>query len=205
MIPYLVMHPGGVCKFPGGFYTETVEYEDINYSMASTKDQAAILGGWSSFLDYFDSALPFQLSPINRRSHSGGRYKVNIPQADDNLNSVWGEFTGMLRNQTAKSNSGIGRSKYITFGIPAEGVAEARPRLERAEADVIGNFERLGIPYEPMDGRTRLALLYSQMRPESRGSFRFSWKDIPQTGLDTKDFTASGSFGFRRSRSSRIG
>lgn len=192
-------------KLPGGLYTKTVEYEDINYSVASTEDQTAIFSGWSSFLNYFDSSLPFQLSFINRRSHSRGRYKVNIPQADDDFNSVREEFTGMLKNQIARSNNGIERSKYITFGIPAEGIAEARPRLERVEADVMGNFKRLGVPSEPMDGRARLALLHSQMHPGSREPFRFSWKDIPQTGLGTKDFIAPDSFDFRQSRSFRVG
>ena len=79
-IPYLVMHPDGVCQLPGGLYTKTVEYEDINYSVASTEDQTAIFGGWSSFLNYFDSSLPFQLSFINRRSRSRSKYKVNIPR-----------------------------------------------------------------------------------------------------------------------------
>ena len=71
----------------------------------------------------------------------------------------------MLKNQIARSNNGIERSKYITFGIPAGGIVEARPRLERVEADVMGNFKRLGVPCEPMDGRARLALLHSQMQP----------------------------------------
>ena len=204
-IPYLSMHPDGVCKLPGGLYTKTVEYEDINYSVASTEDQTAIFSGWSSFLNYFDSSLPFQLSFINRRSHSRSRYQVNIPKADDNYNSVRDEFTGMLKNQIAKSNNGIERSKYITFGIPAEGIAEARPRLERVEADVMGNFKRLGVPSEPMDGRARLALLHSQMHPGSREAFRFSWKDIPQTGLGTKDFIAPDSLDFRQARTFRIG
>ena len=115
-IPYTVMHPDGVCRLPG----------------------------WSSFLNYFDSSLPFQLSFINRRSHSRSRYRVNIPQGDDDFNSIREEYTGMLKNQIAKSNNGIERSKYITFGIPAEGIAEARPRLDRVEADVMGNFKRLG-------------------------------------------------------------
>ncbi|MFQ9702252.1 MAG: hypothetical protein ACLR0U_07835 [Enterocloster clostridioformis] len=56
-----------------------------------------------------------------------------------------------------------------------------------------------------MDGRARLALLYSQMHPGNREPFRFSWKDIPQTGLGTKDFIAPDSFDFRQSRSFRIG
>ena len=152
-IPYLVMHPDGVCQLPGGLYTKTVEYEDINYSVASTEDQTAIFGGWSSFLNYFDTSLPFQLSFINRRSRSRSKYKVNIPPAQDDFNSVRAEFTGMLKNQIAKSNNGIERSKYITFGLPADGIGEARPRLERVEADVTGNLKRLGVPSESLDGR----------------------------------------------------
>ncbi len=108
----------------------------------------------------------------------------------------------MLKNQIAKSNNGIERSKYITFGLPAEGVAEARPRLERVEADVMGNLKRLGVPSEPLDGRERLALLHGQMHPGSREPFRFSWKDIPKTGMGTKDYIAPDSFDFRQSRRS---
>ena len=204
-IPYLVMHPDGVCQLPGGLYTKTVEYEDINYSVASTEDQTAIFSGWSSFLNYFDSSLPFQLSFINRRSRSRSKYKVNIPPAQDDFDSIRAEFTSMLKNQIAKSNNGIERSKYITFGLPAEGIAEARPRLERVEADVTGNLKRLGVPSAPMDGQERLALLHSQMHPGSRVPFRFSWQDIPRTGMGTKDFIAPDSFDFRQSRTFRVG
>ncbi|WP_416337706.1 VirB4-like conjugal transfer ATPase, CD1110 family [Faecalicoccus pleomorphus] len=204
-IPYLVMHPDGVCQLPGGLYTKTVEYEDINYSVASTEDQTAIFGGWSAFLNYFDSSLPFQLSFINRRSRSRSKYKVNIPPAQDDYDSIRAEFTGMLKSQIAKSNNGIERSKYITFGLPAEGIAEARPRLERVEADVTGNLKRLGVPSAPMDGQERLALLHSQMHPGSREPFRFSWQDIPRTGMGTKDFIAPDSFDFRQSRTFRVG
>ena len=204
-IPYIAMHPDGVCQIPGGLYTKTVEYEDINYAVASTEDQTAIFGGWSSFLNYFDSSLPFQLSFINRRSRDRSRYKVNIPPAQDEFNSVREEFTGMLKNQIAKSNNGIERTKYITFGLPAEGVAEARPRLERVEADVMGNLHRLGVQSQPLDGRGRLALLHSQMHPGNREPFRFSWKDIPKHGLGTKDYIAPDSFDFRDSRTFRVG
>ena len=119
-IPYVRMLPDGICQLPGGVYTKTLEYEDINYSVASAEDQTAIFGGWSSWLNYFDSSLPFQLSFVNRRSRSGSRYKVNIPKADDRFNSVRTEYTGMLKNQIAKSNNGIERAKYVTFCIPAE-------------------------------------------------------------------------------------
>ena len=204
-VPYVRMLPDGICQLPNGLFTKTVEYEDINYSVASAEDQTAIFGGWSSFLNYFDSSLPFQLSFINRRSRSGGRYKVNIQPAEDEYNSVRAEFTGMLKNQIAKSNNGIERSKYITFGIPAENVAAARPRLERVEADVMGNFKRLGVQSQPLDGRERLALLHGQLHPSSREPFRFKWADIAHTGLGTKDFIVPDSFDFRQSRLFRVG
>ena len=204
-IPYIAMHPDGVCQLPGGLYTKTLEYEDINYAVASTEDQTAIFGGWSSFLNYFDSSLPFQLSFINRRSRDRSRYKVNIPEANDAFNSVRDDYTKMLKTQIAKSNNGIERSKYITVCLPADSVADARPRLERVEADVTGNLHRLGVQSEPLDGRGRLALLHGQMHPGSRETFRFSWKDIPQTGMGTKDYIAPDSFDFRDSRTFRIG
>ena len=27
-IPYIAMHPDGICQLPGGLYTKTLEYED---------------------------------------------------------------------------------------------------------------------------------------------------------------------------------
>ena len=204
-IPYIAMHPDGVCQLPGGIYTKTVEYEDINYSVASTEDQSAIFSGWSSCLNYFDSSLPFQLSFVNRRSRSSSRYKVNIPPQEDDYNSIREEYVEMLKGQIAKSNNGIERSKYITFGLPAGSAAEARPRLGRVESDVMGNLKRLGVQSQPLDGRERLALLHGQLHPGSREPFHFAWKDIPKTGMGTKDYIAPDSFDFRDSRTFRVG
>ena len=204
-IPYIAMHPDGICQLPGGLYTKTLEYEDINYAVASTEDQTAIISGWSACLNYFDSSLPFQLSFVNRRSRSANRYKVNIPAQEDDFNSIRGEYVEMLKGQIAKSNNGIERYKYITFGLPAEGVAEARPRLGRVEADVMGNLKRLGVQFRPLDGRDRLAVLHGQMHPGGREPFRFAWKDIPKTGMGTKDYIAPDSFDFRQSRTFRVG
>ena len=204
-IPYVSIHPDGVCQLPGSIYTKTMEYDDINYSVASTEDQTAIFSGWSSFLNYFDSSLPFQLSFVNRRSRSGSKYRVNIPERHDAFDSIRNEFTAMLKNQIARSNNGIERAKYITFGIPAESITTARPRLERVEADIISNFKRLSVPCETLSGRQRLSVLHSQMHPGKAESFRFAWKDIVETGMGTKDFIAPDSFDFRQSRTFRMG
>lgn len=111
----------------------------------------------------------------------------------------------MLKNQIARSNNGIMRSKYITFGINADGIKAARPRLERIEADIMGNFKRLGVKSAALNGRERLEVIHSQLHPGGREPFRFSWDMIPKTGMGTKDFIAPTSFDFRQSRAFRIG
>jgi hypothetical protein len=40
------MREDGVCRVRDGFYTKTVEYDDINYSVASSDDQSAIFDGY---------------------------------------------------------------------------------------------------------------------------------------------------------------
>lgn len=140
------MHPDGICQLPGGLYTKTLEYEDINYAVASTEDQSAIISGWSACLNYFDSSLPFQLSFVNRRSSSANRYKVNIPAQEDDFNSIRGEYVEMLKGQIAKSNNGIERYKYITFGLPAEGVAEGASPAGARGGRCHGQSETAGSP-----------------------------------------------------------
>lgn len=203
-IPYKEMLKDGICKVREGYYTKTLSYEDINYAVASSDDQSTIFDGYCGFLNYFDSALPFQLSFINHRSRPENRYSVNISPQDDDFNSIRGEFTAMLENQIAKSNNGIFRSKYITFGIQADGIAAARPRLERIEADIVGNFKKLGVQSATLSGRERLEVLHSQLHPGGREPFRFSWDMIPKTGMGTKDFIAPTSFDFRQSRAFRV-
>ena len=204
-IPYVEMLKDGVCKVRDGYYTKTIAYEDINYSVASTEDQAAIFDGWCGFLNYFDAALPFQLSFVNHRSRGGSRYKVNIPMAHDAFDSIRGEYTEMLKRQVARSNNGIERFKYITFGVPTADLAAARPRLERVEADILSNFKRLGVHAHALNGRERLEALHGQLHPGGREPFHFSWEDIPRTGMGTKDFIAPDSFDFTQSRTFRVG
>ena len=204
-IPYREMLQDGVCRIRDSFYTKTIEYDDINYSVASNDDQSAIFDGYCGFLNYFDSTLPFQMSFINHRSLTGKQYKVNIPMQNDNYNSVRIEFVDMLRGQIAKSNNGITRSKYITFGLPAGSLTEARPRLERVENDIMANFKKLGVISRSLSGLERLEILHGQLHPGGYERFFFSWADIPKTGMSTKDFIAPTSFDFKQSRIFRTG
>ena len=96
ILPYREMYRDGVCRVADHYYTKTIEYEDINYQLAQTEDQAAIFDGWSACLNYFDSTLPFQLSFINHRSRPENRYNVNISMQEDEYNGIRQEYIEML-------------------------------------------------------------------------------------------------------------
>jgi len=118
----------------------------------------------------------------------------------DEYDSIRMEYTNMLKSQIAKSNNGIARTKYVTFGIQAKSLTEARPRVERIESDIIGNFKKLGVAARPLDGYERLEVLHGQLNPGWRGRFSFSWAEIAKTGMTTKDFISPTSFNFNQSR-----
>lgn len=164
-LPYREMYRDGVCRVADRYYTKTIEYEDINYQLAQSEDQAAIFDGWSACLNYFDSSLPFQLSFLNHRSRPGSRYSVNIPMQDDDYNSVRCEYVEMLENQIAKSNNGIVRTKLLTFGVNVDDLPTARARLERVEADICGNFKKLGVKCRSLSGLERLSFFTGSSTP----------------------------------------
>ena len=204
-IPYQQMYRDGICRVDDRLYTKCIEFEDITYQLAHPDDQAAVFDGYCALLNSFDSTLPLQLSFINRRSRPDNRCQGNIPLHSDAFDDLRQEYVDMLTKQLARSNNGMVRTRLVTFGVQAESARAARPRLERMEAEVTGNLRRLGVRSHPLSGRERLELLHGQLHPGEREPFRFSWEDIPQSGLSTKDYIAPTGFDFRQSRSFRIG
>jgi type IV secretory pathway VirB4 component len=93
----------------------------------------------------------------------------------------------------------------VTFGIEAENVRVAKPKLERIETDIINNLKAMGVSAHPLSGFERLKLLHSTMNEESQEPFIFNYDMVARTGLSTKDFIAPTSFDFRDSRYFRMG
>lgn len=205
-IPFQRMYPDGICRVTDTLYTKTLRFHDINYQLAQNEDKTAIFESWCDFLNYFDSSVRFQLSFLNMTANAED-YESSVfikPQADD-FDSIRTEYTEMLHNQLAKGNNGLVKTKYLTFGIEAENIKIAKPRLERIENDLWNSFKRLGVMVESVDGKERLRLLHNMLRMDGNEPFRFDWKWLVPSGLSTKDFIAPPSFEFREGRTFRMG
>ena len=205
-IPYERMWPDGICRVADGHYTKTIQFQDINYQLSQNEDKAAIFEGWCDFLNYFDSSIQFQLSFLNlAASEETFARAINIPLQGDDFDSIRVEYMTMLQDQLAKGNNGLIKTKYLTFGVDADSLKTAKPRLERIETDLLNNFKRVGVAAETLDGKARLAQLHGIFHMDEQVPFRFEWEWLAPSGLSTKDFIAPSGFEFRTGKQFRMG
>ena len=204
-IPYKEIRPDGICRVTDRFYTKTVQFLDINYQLARNEDKNIIFENYCDFLNYFDTSISVQLSFLNQTMDISEYEKaIDIKSRDDEFNDIREEYTEMLKGQLARGNNGIVRKKYITFGIEADNIQNAKQRLERIEADILNNFKVLGVRAFPLSGIERLELLHNCFNGDG-SKLNFSWNLIAKTGLTTKDFIAPTSFDFSDGRTFRMG
>ena len=205
-IPYERMWPDGICRISDSHYTKTIQFQDINYQLSQNEDKTAIFEGWCDFLNYFDSSIHFQLSFLNlAASEETFANSISIPPQRDAFDSIREEYTTMLQNQLARGNNGLIKTKYLTFGIDADSIKAAKPRLERIETDILNNFKRLGVAARTLDGKERLFQLHAVFHMDEQLPFQFEWDWLAPSGLSTKDFIAPSSFEFRTGKQFRMG
>lgn len=159
-----------------------------------------------AIFNYFDSTIHFQLSFVNHHSNMKEFESIiQIKPQNDDFDDVRMEYAQMLKNQLAKGNNGLVRTKYITFGIEADNIREAKPKLERIEADILNNFKVLGVSAYPLNGEERLQVLYETFNPDDKTPFQFSYDSVLRTGMGTKDFIAPTSFVFKNGKDFQMG
>ena len=166
-ITFKKMFQDGICQVTSTFYTKMVEFFDINYDLLEIEDQGEILEEYSKLINYFDPSIKFELFLFNRQVNE----QTLIEQFD--------------------------KSKYLIFGIECKGFKEARAKLASIEADVIKNFLNLGTHARSLDGKERLRILHEYFNQDTMEPFRFSFKELSESGKSVKDYIAPPGFDFR--------
>ena len=205
-IPMQRMFEDGTCRVKANYYTRTIQYQDINYQLAQQEDKTAIFEEWCSFLNFFDSSIKFELSFVNMATDSTEFEKsIRIPFQKDGFDDVRAEYSQMLRQQLAKGNNGLTKTKFITFGVEGESMAQVKPRLDHIQNDLLNNFHRLGVQAKPLNGIQRLKLMHDMFNMDDASKFHFDWKDLVKSGLSVKDAIAPTAFAFKNSRTFQMG
>ena len=205
-IPFDRMFQDGICRIGQDYYTKTIQFQDINYQLALQEDKTEIFEEWCSFLNFFDSSVHFELSFMNMATDvEDFRGSIAIPHRRDGFNSVRDEYSSMLFHQMEAGNNGLTKTKYLTFGIHADSMKAAKPRIIHIETDLLNNFKRLGVQAKVLNGKERLALMHQQFHMGDREKFNFDWKYLVGSGLSVKDFIAPSSFHFMNGKKFRMG
>lgn len=205
-IPFDRMFPDGICRVGLDYYTKTIQYEDINYQLAQQEDKTEIFEEWCSFLNFFDSSVRFQLSFSNMATDVTDFEKsIAISHKNDGFDDVRDEYSEVLLHQMEAGNNGLTKTKYLTFGIHAESMKNAKPRLIHIETDILNNFKRLGVQARTLNGSERLEVMHRQFHMGDDAKFNFDWKYLISSGLSVKDFIAPSSFAFPTGRYFQIG
>ena len=205
-IPFDRMFPDGVCRVGQDYYTKTIQFQDINYQLAQQEDKTEIFEEWCGFLNFFDSSVHFELSFMNFATEvSDFEKKIAIPHKNDGFNEVRDEYSAVLLKQMEAGNNGLTKTKYLTFGIHADSMRSAKPRLVHIEVDILNNFKRLGVVAKTLNGYERLELMHRQLHMGDISRFHFDWKYLVKSGLSVKDFIAPSSFEFPSGRYFKMG
>ena len=200
-IPFDRMFKDGICRVADNFYTKTVKFSDINYQISSNEDKNTIFDSWCDFLNYFDSSVKFQLLFVNSNGTTDSFAQgIRIPSRNDGFADIAAEYQSFLREQLSKGNNGLVKTKYLTFGIESNSIKNAKPRLERIEADILQNFKKLGVVAEPVNGYERLRLMHRIFHMGEKTPFRFDWNKLTESGLSVKDYIAPSSFEFKNGK-----
>ena len=205
-IVYKEIYKDGICRVTDTLYNKTLRFGDINYQLAQNEDKTAAFESWCDFYNYFDSSIFLQISCVSHYANAAEREKqIDIPLQGDEFDAIRDEYVTVLKTQLSKGNNGLVRDKYITFGIEADSIRTAKPRLERIETDIINKLKVMGVTADPLSGFERLKLLFQMMNENTEDPFVFNYDMVTRTGLSTKDFIAPTSFDFRDPRYFRMG
>lgn len=205
-IPFQRMFPDGICRVRDNYYTKTIQFQDINYQLAQQEDKTAIFEEWCSFLNFFDSSIHFELSFMNMSTDADSFEKsIRIPYRKDEFNPIRTEYSQMLKTQLAQGNNGLTKAKYLTFGIEADSMKQAKPRIDHVQTDLLNNFRRLGVTAKVLNGKERLQLMHNMFHMGDNDKFMFEWNWLTSSGLSVKDFIAPSSFVFPGGRTFQMG
>ncbi len=199
-IPFLCMYQDGVCQVSENFFSLTVQFFDANYSIAEFDEQNNIFSKYCDVINLFDNTIRFQLTFENQNRSKAKLVKtVQIPEQDDDFNSIRKEYSEMLTDKLLKGSNGQSARKFLTFGIESTSYKAARAKLISIKNDVIKGFKAFGVEAEMLDGKQRLEALYYALNPYRNSPFLFDWGEMLRAGMDTKDFICPPSLKFNKS------
>lgn len=107
LIPYKTMLPDGTCHIGGKKYSQTVEFYDTNYQLATFDEKGSKFSSWCDILNYFDDSIEFQNTYENQIIDKDSMIKyVKINDVNDSYNDIRKEYSNIRIENLFGGNNG---------------------------------------------------------------------------------------------------
>ena len=168
----------------GGYYTKSILFTDVNYAVASEKEQEFIIGKWSRILNSIDKAAIGKITIYNRKlDRKAMSERILIKQKDDGLGHLRNEYNDMLLNNLQQQSKDIIQERYFTMAIKRETVDEARIFFSRFETEFNKNMGVLSSNTTTLSLYERLKIIHSFYKVDE-DRFIFDLSDTIKKGHD---------------------
>ncbi len=176
----------------GTRYSMVYQFTDINYFLASEREQAEILTAYGKLLNTLDSGV---LNKITTRS-------AHVNQRELGQRLCIAEKPGLLLPFCRHYNStlvhggdnlnGYRQNKYLTIAVYKRNEKEAKMYFDRKTTELKSAFGEMSVKCSPLDATERLRILHDFYRPEDQEFFSLNYRDCVLSGNNPIDYICPG-------------
>lgn len=197
-IKYDMMLHDGTAIFNNGIYSQTIEFQDINYVTENDEERRSIFNHFMGLINSSSNPQDFMMTIINKPvSEEEFTNKVFIQEKenDDGHNAKRREWNDTLVKKLGADSSKIETKRYFTFSVKEDSLERARNSLNILSRELRNKLARdLDSQSKILDGWERLNVIYGIFKPYEK--FIFDYEQI-NPSFTTKDAIAPDVIDFR--------
>lgn len=198
-IPFIADYEEGVFELEDGWYSKSLELQDINYQVSKEEEQISIFCKYGEFLNYFSEDMLLNITIINKRINKETQAdSVTFKLRGDEHDNHRKEYNKILLRQIATGKNDIVQKKYVTISLKANNPFEAILKFHKVQNEVMSNLKKIGSGGRILNTEERLELLHDLLRSGDEGRFSIDFDFIKKQGISSKDYIAPSDIYFDR-------
>lgn len=190
-IPYESVFKDGIFVTKDGEYSKVYPLLDVNFKIESPEVQAEIYMDYQDLFNVFSSDTHLQISLVNRYLDKEKFHNMIFTKMQgDEQDPLREELNRVLESKEKIGDNEIVKSRYITVGIKAANVEEARLKFQQLDKNIKKAIEKINHTQpEALSTIERLEMLYDFYNAGQESDFLMSY--IGESGGDLKNFDIS--------------
>lgn len=195
-IPIKRLYKDGIYELPGGEFSRSWRYRDINYTSASKDDKKSILTRYCGVINAAPTDGHTKISIIQRSMNQKEfRESTLMRTNDDGLDTIRGEYNKILVDKAAET-ANLVKELVVTVSSPQRNIEEARSYLARVGSDMATGYSNLGSKVQELNVTERLQLLHQFFRIGEEQHYNLNFSDMVSRGHDFRDLICPDSIKF---------